>query len=171
MPNITFMRHGETTYNQAGIFTGRSDCNLSEEGIKAARNANINQADYDLFFCSTLKRTKQTLDCFTNNAPVIYDERIVELDMGEFTGKPITNESKYLILNFIKAPKRLFNVETQEELDNRVNAFIDDLFMQYSEDTNILVVCHNRILRSIKGNYFENYQDLNSSNLETVTIK
>ena len=42
--------------------------------------------------------------------------------------------------------------------------------MQYSEDTNILVVCHNGILRSIKGNYFENYQDLNSSNLETVTI-
>ena len=37
MPRLTFVRHAETDFNRAGIFAGRTDCNITQEGFEQAK--------------------------------------------------------------------------------------------------------------------------------------
>ena len=37
MPKLIFIRHAESEYNKAGIFVGRTDCNITKEGIEQAK--------------------------------------------------------------------------------------------------------------------------------------
>ena len=37
MPIVRFVRHAETELNKLGIFTGRTDCNITEEGFEDAK--------------------------------------------------------------------------------------------------------------------------------------
>ncbi|MCI8833409.1 MAG: phosphoglycerate mutase family protein [Clostridia bacterium] len=38
MLNLTFIRHAETTLNKSGIFCGRTDCDVTLEGLRQAKN-------------------------------------------------------------------------------------------------------------------------------------
>lgn len=60
--NVIFIRHAESEYNRDGIWAGRADCSLTDKGIKAAQKLGETiDKDFDVIYCSPLKRTKQTL--------------------------------------------------------------------------------------------------------------
>lgn len=85
MTKIVFIRHAESEYNRDGIGAGRADCNLTEKGIEAAKELgkSLNN-NFDVIYCSPLKRTKQTLNVIFPEAKPIYDERITEISIGEW---------------------------------------------------------------------------------------
>ncbi|HJO93061.1 MAG TPA: 2,3-diphosphoglycerate-dependent phosphoglycerate mutase [Victivallales bacterium] len=62
---LVLLRHGESTWNQENRFTGWSDVDLSENGIKEAHNAGIllkkEGYKFDIAYSSYLKRTIRTL--------------------------------------------------------------------------------------------------------------
>ncbi|HWQ40077.1 MAG TPA: 2,3-diphosphoglycerate-dependent phosphoglycerate mutase [Burkholderiales bacterium] len=65
MKSIVLLRHGESVWNKENRFTGWTDVDLSERGVEEAREAGrlIRSAgfDFDLAFCSVLKRAIRTL--------------------------------------------------------------------------------------------------------------
>ena len=88
--NLYVTRHGQTDGNLYRIMDGIRDIDLNEKGIKQANNTQelLKDVEFDLIICSPLTRTKHTMEIINiNKAPVVYDERIIERDCGEFTGK------------------------------------------------------------------------------------
>lgn len=169
MPKVTFLRHAQTTANRDGIFAGRFDCNITEEGFRAAQNLFPNEK-FDFIYCSPLKRTSQTLHAFSPKTIPIIDERIIEVDVGEWQGKLKSTLEKDLISKFLLGNFIPNGAESVEQTDARIKSFITDIFSKYSENDNILVVTHNGAMRSIKRLFPDKINNLMSQNLENFCI-
>ena len=65
MYTLVFLRHGESTWNKENRFTGWTDVDLSEKGVREAREAGrVLKAEgytFDIAFTSVLKRAIRTL--------------------------------------------------------------------------------------------------------------
>lgn len=65
MYKIVFLRHGESTWNKAGLFSGWTDVDLSETGIEEAKKSGqvLKEKGYvfDITYTSVLKRAIRTL--------------------------------------------------------------------------------------------------------------
>ena len=89
--SIMLTRHGQTNWNVQKKVMGRCDEPLNEKGMEQAEETSdsLKDTDIDLIICSPLKRAKQTSDKINEgrNIPIIYDDRIIERDFGEFEGK------------------------------------------------------------------------------------
>lgn len=169
MPKVTFLRHAESTANKAGIFAGRLDCEITNEGFLEAKKL-FNNEKFDAIYCSPLKRTSQTLHAFLPNSTPIIDERITEMDVGIWQGKLKSSIGKELISDFLSGYFLPDGAESINETDKRVKSFIIDIFNNYSESDNILVVTHNGALRSVKRLFNKSEFPLISKNLETFYI-
>jgi 2,3-bisphosphoglycerate-dependent phosphoglycerate mutase len=66
MIKIVLLRHGETTYNRDNRFTGWTNVDLSEKGVKEAKEAGqiFKKENYtfDIIFTSIQKRSTETTD-------------------------------------------------------------------------------------------------------------
>lgn len=172
MPIVTFIRHAETVYNANNIFTGRIDCDLSEKGIQdTIKSFSYKKEDFDIYYCSPLKRSIDTLNLIVNDVDLInIDDRIVEIYLGDWEGRkkdefPIELVNKYR--NGLYTPP---NAETTQEIDYRVISFISELFESFDDNTKILVVTHNGIMRSIKRNFVPNFKSIMSNNLDVIIL-
>lgn len=93
MAKIFIFRHGETTDNRDGIFSGDRDVDLTPKGIKEAqgiaeklKNEKVTKA-----FSSGQLRSEHTLDIVLaphENVARIKDQRIRDRNFGDLTGKP-----------------------------------------------------------------------------------
>ncbi len=65
MHNVVLLRHGESTWNKENRFTGWTDVDLSDKGIREARQAGLVMKErgfvFDVAFTSVLKRAIRTL--------------------------------------------------------------------------------------------------------------
>jgi 2,3-bisphosphoglycerate-dependent phosphoglycerate mutase len=95
MYKIVFMRHGESTWNLENRFTGWTDVDLTEKGIKEARQAGqvLKEAGFtfDVAYTSVLKRAIRTLwlaldDMDMMWLPVKNDWRLNERHYGALQG-------------------------------------------------------------------------------------
>ena len=66
MRKIVLLRHGESLFNKENRFTGWTDVDLTEEGVKQAKHAALllkrNGYEFDMGFASVLKRSIKTLN-------------------------------------------------------------------------------------------------------------
>lgn len=89
---IYFIRHGETDSNKSHIICGGGkDVSLNKNGIKQAEKAakNLQKYDFDVVFCSPMKRVVETLNILLKNykkVPIFFDERLVERHYGKYEG-------------------------------------------------------------------------------------
>ncbi len=90
---IRFVRHGETAHNREGKFQGRADVELSARGLEqVARLATrLATADIAAVYSSPLARARQTAMAIAAVAgcEVEADDRLIELDYGEWDGRPL----------------------------------------------------------------------------------
>ena len=95
MYKIVFMRHGESTWNLDNRFTGWTDVDLTEKGMREARSAGtvLKEAGYtfDLAYTSVLKRAIRTLWLTLDEMdmmwlPVKNDWRLNERHYGALQG-------------------------------------------------------------------------------------
>lgn len=171
MTKIVFIRHAESEYNRDGIWAGRADCNLTEKGIEAAKELgkSLNN-NFDVIYCSPLKRTKQTLNVIFPEAKPIYDERITEISIGEWENQKKDLFDARLRELFRKGLYTPPGAESHQNVDKRVSDFIEELFEKYHNNERILVVTHNGVIRSIKRNFFEPSQNIMSTNLGMISL-
>ena len=143
--NIYLIRHAESVYNAKKILQGRQDCELSSRGLKDTVRRSLSfPNDFDIIFCSPLKRTRQTAKILLPNSEIIYDERIMERGFGNWENMPITDEKQFLLNNQVIPP----NGETLEELDSRISEFIAMLKKDY-KNKRVLVITHAGIIYTL----------------------
>ncbi|TWI63085.1 2,3-bisphosphoglycerate-dependent phosphoglycerate mutase [Pseudoduganella lurida] len=95
MYKIVFMRHGESTWNLENRFTGWTDVDLTEKGVKEAKAAGtiLKQEgfEFDVAYTSVLKRAIRTLWLALDEMdlmylPIKHDWRLNERHYGSLQG-------------------------------------------------------------------------------------
>src|SRR6185437_14705924 len=94
---LLLVRHGESTANEQGVFSGWStDVVLTELGRRQATQTGIGLRRYthiDALYTSTLPRTRQTAELIGAeiDLELIPVDGLREIDVGEATGKAIAD--------------------------------------------------------------------------------
>lgn len=83
---LILLRHGQTATNAQGRLLGRADPELTAFGLDQARAAAVAIGDVTRVISSPLRRARATAECL--GAPVEVDDRWIELDYGDYDGKP-----------------------------------------------------------------------------------
>jgi broad specificity phosphatase PhoE len=85
---IAFVRHGQTAVNRAGQLQGRVDTELTDLGREQATRLGVRFATEKVsrVYASPLRRAVDTAACIAeaHQLPVDTDERLVELDYGDW---------------------------------------------------------------------------------------
>lgn len=157
---ITFVRHGETSWNLENRLQGQvNEAKLNQNGIEQANNIckKIGDRDFDLILVSPLDRAKQTAQIINiNNKKVIIDERLIERGYGDLEGEK-GNSGKYKIEELWDYDKNYNekNVEPVRQLFKRVYMFLDDLISKnnYKE---VLIVSHSGVGIALRT-FFEGF--------------
>ena len=165
---LVFVRHGLSSFNQKGIVQGRSnDSYLTKEGYEQAKSAGkvLNGINFDAIYSSPLIRASETANtiekCFKKNYEIHLDENLLEVNLEKWSGFTIDEiKNKYPddYLNWKNDPENLIlknkdnnNYQPIKDLYIQAKRFTDYLFLNYKseEETNILIIAHNAILRCI----------------------
>ena len=137
-PPLIIFRHGQTEWNREGIFQGRLDSPLTTMGRQQAvgLTALIEPWLGDLewvAFTSPTGRSKTTAAMALGPLDItpIHDERLVEVDIGDWTGM---TEAEMSALAGPDVPDDPFlrnyyapNGESFDDMCGRVKSFLDDL--------------------------------------------
>ena len=92
---LVLIRHGESEWNKLNLFTGWTDVGLSEKGIIEANEAGFllkeNNFDFDVCYCSYIKRAINTLNIVLERMdrqwlPVIKTWKLNERHYGALQG-------------------------------------------------------------------------------------
>jgi len=92
---LVLIRHGESEWNKLNLFTGWTDVGLSEKGIIEANEAGFllkeNNFDFDVCYCSYLKRAINTLNIVLERMdrqwlPIIKTWKLNERHYGALQG-------------------------------------------------------------------------------------
>ncbi len=148
-------RHGQTEYNVNKLMVGRTDIPLNEKGIEQAQETRklLKDIKFDVIISSPLIRTKQTAEILNiNDVPIIYDERLLERDCGELTGKKREDVNIEAYWNYYDETK-YERVEDIKGYFKRIYGFLDDIKEKYKDKT-VLLVTHMGVTRVIKC-YFD----------------
>jgi isoleucyl-tRNA synthetase len=145
------MRHGGTEGNQREIvsYKNQSNDHLTPKGKEqAALSASQLKNDkIDLIFTSTFARTKETADIVAKSlglSPenIIEDERLIEVNPGEFDGKDWNEYHKTMYsLGTDWFTHTMPGGESMNDVRKRMGEFIYEIEEKY-KDKNILIVTH-----------------------------
>lgn len=181
MANLILVRHGESEWNQKGLWTGLTDIGLSEKGIEEARLAGekLKGFSIDIAFTSVLIRAKQTLLEIKNilnlpNLQTTENKALNERDYGIYTGKNKWEIQEEVGEEQFKSLRRgwdspIPNGETLKDVYNRVIPYYEsDILPKLKEGKNVLISAHGNSLRALVK-YLENLSDSAVEDLEIAT--
>ena len=141
------LRHGETNENITGIMQGNMETVLNEVGKSQAISVRdkVKDAGIDLVISSPKKRTIETVKLAAPNIPLILDDRLLSRNHGEFEGMRRDEVNLQDYWN-IKLNKQFEKAESMGEIFNRVSSLLNDISINYSDKT-VLLVTHSGITR------------------------
>lgn len=165
---LTVVRHGQTVHNAGGRLSGRADVQLDEVGaaqaravgrsLEAAMGARGRPAPVDRIVSSPLARARATAAAIAeacgHEVPVEVDERWIELDYGDWDGRPLSEVPPETWVAWISDPTfRPPNGETLAELGERVRAACDELAdeQRAEPDRHVVVVSHVSPVKAAVG--------------------
>ncbi|MGB1665922.1 MAG: histidine phosphatase family protein, partial [Nitrosopumilus sp.] len=93
MGQIIFLRHGQAKNNTERVLSGRTPgVPLTDKGITQAQQTAelLEHMNISAIYSSPIQRAKHTAEIVGehNSIDVQIDDRLIELDMGKFTGVP-----------------------------------------------------------------------------------
>src|SRR3989344_1370362 len=154
------MRHGEAYSNVKNIL----DCSDSPENTlteSGKQNVKINAENIkkdigiDLVIASPFLRTVETAEIVSKvlglKEPIVFDERLKEVNFGSFSGKPVDEWHEYFGEFANRFTKLDAGNETYTEVRKRIGSFLYDIEKQYS-NKKILIISHGDplwLMRSI----------------------
>ena len=162
---IYLFRHGTTSDNAEGVFSGWRDVALNQKGIRDAKIVALRLKDkkFDLAFQSDLLRSKQTLRevlKFHRNVKVITDVRLKERSYGDLQGKThLESVQKYGYKKYDTWHRgydvRLPRGESLKDVEERVLKFIKELLkIIKDEKVDVAISAHGNSMRAFRR-YFE----------------
>eukprot|EP00029_Vermamoeba_vermiformis_P011378 TRINITY_DN6242_c0_g1_i1.p1 TRINITY_DN6242_c0_g1~~TRINITY_DN6242_c0_g1_i1.p1 ORF type:complete len:228 (-),score=6.47 TRINITY_DN6242_c0_g1_i1:39-722(-) len=150
---VWLVRHGETDHNATKTVQGQSDVKLNDEGLRqaacVAERLKKESIPFDVIYSSDLSRAAETAKAIASqlNIEVHYDQRLRELNFGEWQNKPLAD-----ILgsntDVLKDPHhKMGGGESYTELQNRVVECISEIAKKH-KNKHILVVTHGGAIKS-----------------------
>jgi probable phosphoglycerate mutase len=148
---IIFLRHGQAENNTTRVLAGRrpgvpltlTGLEQSEKIAKFLKPFNIST-----IYSSPIERAKKTAEIVSehNSLEIKTDERLIELDMGKFTGMPydeIFEKHGNVFLKFYEGDLEIAHngVETFVQLKKRILDMVDFVIREHN-DENVLLVTH-----------------------------
>ncbi|MDF2587569.1 MAG: fructose-2,6-bisphosphatase [Anaerocolumna sp.] len=147
---IYLVRHGQTNWNLLKKFNGSTDTDLNQTGIEQAKSQaeNLMNVCFDVCFCSPLKRARQNCEIIFKGT-IVLDERLSEINCGEFEGKEETTETMQLFWQATMNGDK--GTENFKDFIKRNCDFCSKISEQYN-GKNILIITHAANARVI--NYY-----------------
>jgi broad specificity phosphatase PhoE len=148
---LTVVRHGRTSWNEAGRFQGQTDIRLDEEGLAQARRVaeRLCNERYDAAFASDLARARETAETILAERASLLalDPRWREMRFGSWEGltwAQIVERQPELKAGRAAKP-RFYTPDGGESFDEvcaRVALAVEDLKRASSVVANVLIVTH-----------------------------
>ncbi len=156
---LYLVRHGQTDYNLRNLLQGSTDNPLNETGRQQARHLArmLRNVPFEVIYSSPLKRALETAEIIreanVNRPPILLDERLREIDMGEWEGKyfpAILEEHRDMFERIRSNPFEYVppGGESFSHFVDRLRSFVEDL--RRKEHELVLIVAHqmvNSVLR------------------------
>jgi len=173
--SIIFLRHGQAKNNIERILTGRTPgIPLTEKGIEQAEKAAkfLEDMNISAIYSSPIERARHTAEIVGkhNSLDVIIDDRLIELDMGKFTGVPydeIFSTHGNVFMKFYNGELEIAHngVETFAEVKKRILGIVDHVIEKHP-DQNIVFVTHMDPIKAMLSTVV----DLTAENLFELII-
>ena len=183
MAYLVLIRHGESEWNEKGLWQGWTDVPLDYTGWEQAHNTAkaIKDIQFDRGFTSALSRAKETLDIILRdlkqaNLAVDSNSALNERDYGDYTGKNKWEIEKELGEEKFEKILREFDypIPNGESLktvyDRIVPYFEQEILPLLKEDKNIIVSAHGNSLRALVK-YLEDLSNEQVAQLEIRTAE
>ncbi len=123
MTKIILVRHGETEWNVAEIFRGRTDVELNETGIRQAEllAEYLSKTKIDAIYSSPLRRALKTAEIIAgyHQLDVDIDADLTDFNFGKWQGlsrQEVKNKYRELYAEWINHPERV-KIPAGESLD------------------------------------------------------
>ena len=175
MGQIIFLRHGQAKNNTDRILAGRTEgIPLTETGIKQAEHTAelLQHMNISKVYSSPIQRAKHTAEIVGkhNSLDVTIDERLIELDMGKFTGMPydeIFNSHGNVFMKFYNGELEIAHngVETFSDVKKRVLGIVDHVIENHPNE-NVVLVTHMDPIKAMLSTIV----DLSATNLFELII-
>lgn len=162
MAYLVLVRHGKSEWNALGLWTGHTDVDLNDEGIKEARLAAkyLNDIPLHLAHTSKLKRAKQTLEEIKSalklsHLPTFENEALNERHYGIHTGKNKWEVKKEIGEEEFNKLRRNWDYpvlegETLKDVHARVVPYFEKKILRdLKKGKNIIVAAHGNSLRAL----------------------
>ena len=156
---IFLVRHGETQWNQTHRFQGRMDIPLNQEGKNQACALALTLKDepFIAIYCSPLIRAIETarlIKKFHPSTPLIEEEGLTEMDLGEFDGMEAAYWSAHY-QDFFETWRstpgclRMPGGESLQEVQVRAVGTLERITELYPSGSTLLLCSHNFVNRTI----------------------
>ncbi len=175
MGQIIFLRHGQAKNNTERILAGRTEgIPLTDTGIKQVEHTAqlLEHMNISAIYSSPIQRAKHTAEVVGehNSLDITIDDRLIELDMGKFTGMPydeIFNSHGNVFMKFYNSELEIAHngVETFVEVKKRVLGIVDHTIEKHP-DENVVLVTHMDPIKAMLATVV----DLSPTNLFELII-
>ena len=175
MGQIIFLRHGQAKNNTERILAGRTEgIPLTDTGVEQAKHTAelLKHMNISAIYSSPIQRAKHTAEIVGehNSLDVTIDDRLIELDMGKFTGMPydeIFNSHGNVFMKFYNGELEIAHngVETFAAVKKRVLGIVDHIIEKHP-DENIVLVTHMDPIKAMLSTIV----DLSPTNLFELII-
>jgi probable phosphoglycerate mutase len=172
---IIFLRHGQAKNNVERVLAGRTKgIPLTETGIQQAQHTAelLEHMNISAIYSSPIQRAKHTAEIVGehNSIDVKIDDRLIELDMGKFTGVPydeIFTSHGNVFMKFYNGELEIAHngVETFSEVKKRVLGIVDHVIENHP-DENVVLVTHMDPIKAMLSTVV----DLSPTNLFELII-
>jgi broad specificity phosphatase PhoE len=168
--DLLVVRHGQSEWNAIGRWQGHADPALSELGRRQAAVAAASIGAVDGIISSDLLRAAETAAIIAQQlgvGPVMFDERLRERDVGEWTGltRIEINRRWPGWIDDLRRPDGFEDVESV--LLRVVEAFA--AMQEASPGGSLLVVTHGGVIRSLATSH--GFDDIPVANLAGITMR
>lgn len=150
---IYMIRHGKTELNKANVLQGRSNYPLNAEGIRQAEAAAkmLESIRFDYVYSSPLLRAVQTAEIVAPDQEILLDDRLIEMDYGQYEGTDLRNipdELRIFFSDFVRNPAP-DGMEQLSDVVRRTGAFLEEL---RNVNGNILISTHAIAMKGLLEN-------------------
>jgi len=163
MGRLVLIRHGQSVWNAENRFTGWTDVDLSEKGVKEANEAGelLSDIRFDVVHTSGLRRAQRTAEIIMRNnsvsgeVPVFKDELLNERHYGDLQGLNKAETAEIHGADQVHIWRRSFDIPPPGGESLKMNAartvpyFTGAIMDDLEAGKNVLVSAHGNSLRSI----------------------
>lgn len=147
MTEICLVRHGQTEWNFQELIQGREDIPLNETGRQQAKQSAdaLCGEKWDIIISSPLVRASETAREIADAVGlevIQLDERFIERDFGEASGKPVRDVRDRIAIGDVTG------METDAELVARCFSALQDVAKQHN-GKRIIIVAHAHAIKAV----------------------